>query len=270
MTASRPELEDQLAYLRKSVEDLERELAAGDVSGADYERLRARYERQAGETERELARHQAPVEPEGVTPRAGGGEQARARRSRVLASRRARLLTGGGAFACFAVAAVLLALDLAGVGPFRTTPPLPVEARVQIMLAEASVLGSRGEVPQALATYDRVLALRPAQPVALADGGWLARLAGLSQHQPALLRNGDAEIEAAVRADPGFAVARAYDGVMLLRDRHEARQALREFQAMLADRPSATLVWSVKNDAIAAFRSAGKPVPARIANAHKP
>jgi hypothetical protein len=265
---NRSDLEEELSYLRRSIEDLKAEHSAGDVSDRDYERLLARYETQAMETEHSLgAQAPASVEPGTPSGRSGsGGNRIRT----VLSTRRARLVTGWAAFSCFVAAAVLLGMVFAGVGPFASTPPLSVQARVQIMLAEASVLGSRGEITQALATYDRVLELRPTQPVALAEGGWLARLSGLSQHDGALVRNGDAEIEAAVRADPGYALARAYDGVMLYRDRGQSHLGVSEFQAMLEDHPSAALLWSVRSDAVAAFHAADVATPRQIADATKP
>ncbi|MHB1986766.1 MAG: tetratricopeptide repeat protein [Acidimicrobiales bacterium] len=254
-------LAEELDYLTCSIEDLEREHAAGDVSDSDYRRLSERYRQRADQVERALRVAGRPALAPPVA--------ARSRRAR-LRTTRARLVTGWGALGCFGIAAVLLAMSLAGVGPFAGTPLLPVRARVQIMLAEASVLGSRGEISQALSTYDRVLALRPEQPVALADGGWLARFAGLTRHNPVLVRNGDAEIEAAVRADPGYAVARAYDGVLLYIDRREPRLAVAEFGSMLDDEPSATLLWSVRPEALAAYRAAGAVPPGPIQNARRP
>ena len=279
---NRSELEEERSFLVDSLEDLEREREAGDLDQADYERLRSLYEQRAALVEEELGRSLGPGGDDGRSAVGSGGASAAVsgragrrggRPSKVatrLSTRRARLVTGWTAVGCFAAAAVLLAMSLADVGPFATTPQLSVDARVQIMLAEASVLGSKGEVTEALATYDRVLALRPTQPVALADGGWLARLSGLSQHDPSLLRNGDAEIEAAVKADPSYAVARAYDGVLLYEDRGQATAAATQFRAMLKDGPSATLLWTVRSDALSAFHAAHQPVPSEIQAATKP
>jgi hypothetical protein len=282
------ELNEELSYLRRSLDDLEREHAVGDVSDRDYERLRARYETQESEVQQALGALTpapapapaptsalAPVSGETAGEGAGGSasstRSAGANRVRnVLSTKRARLVTGWSAFTCLVLAGVLLVLSLTGVGPFATTPPLSVDARVQIMLAEASVLGSKGDVTEALATYDGVLALRPEQPVALAEGGWIARLAGLSQHEAGLVRNGDAEIEAAVQVDPGYAIARAYDGIMLYSDRHDDRLAVTQFLGMLDDHPSAPLLWSVRSYAIGAYHAARVVVPGRIADATKP
>lgn len=258
----RADLDEELAFLQASIEDLEREHSVGDVNDRDYRRLLARYERRAA-----AVRAAMPAGPASQGEAPAG--QPRRKRS-LLATRRARLLTGWGAFCCFGVALAFLVMSLAGVGPFVVTPPLSVGARVQIMLAEASVLGSRGEVTQALATYDKVLALQPAQPEALADGGWLARLAGLSEHKAGLVANGDAEIGAAVRIDPGFAIARAYEGIVLYSDKHQPRQAVADFNSMLADHPSQTLLWSVRTEALSAYKAAKETAPAAIVEAQKP
>lgn len=266
---SRTELAEELAFLARSLDDLEAERAAGDVSEPDYERLRERYLRRQDEVTRELGElvPAPPATEEGAPSKRGS--RSRARRL-VPRSRRARLLTGWGAFSCFALAALFLAMALGGLGPFAPTPSLSVSDRVQILLAEASVLGSNGKIPQAISTYSKALALEPHQPQALADGGWLLRLAGLSEKKPALVRTGDADIEAAVRFDPGDALARAYDGVLLYTDRHEAGQAVGQFGAMLSDRPSAALLWSVRPTALAAYKAAGKHVPEPLARARAP
>lgn len=262
------DLEEELAYVTRSLEDLEREHDAGDLGDEDFRRLRDRYRTQLAELEHDLALE--PVgRPDAPTGQARAGLASSSRRNR-MSSPKARLVIGWGSVICLVAASTLIVLALTHAGPFARSPQLSVDARVQIMLAEADILGSKGDVTQALATYDRVLALQPAQPVALANGGWLARLAGLSQHETSLLRNGDAEIEAAVHADPSYGLAHAYDGVLQLEDRHAPALAVQQFRAMLADAPSPTLLWSVHATAIRAFEAAHQPVPAAISGAKKP
>lgn len=248
---------EELSYVESSLRDLEAERAAGDVSERDYARLRRRYD----ERRRVLLLKgaSAPAESASTAPRPRAG-----RLAKRLASRRARLVTGWSALACFLAAATLVILDIVAAGPFASPSPLPVGARVRIMLAEAADLGSNGEVTEALATYDRVLALRPRQPEALTEGGWLARLAGIAEHEPALVRNGDAEVEAAVAAAPRSAVARAYDAVLLLEDRHEPRQAVIEFRAMLADHPSEALLRRVRTVAKVAYADSHLALPPQL------
>lgn len=264
---TRSELEEELSYIRRSLEDLEREHAAGDVSEADFGRLSARYLRQLARAESALSGYPEPSKE----AEADSGSEARQRRGgrwrRLLSTRRARLVTGWSALVSFSCAAIVLAMALAGLGPFAPSPPLGKNAQVQILLAYAEVLGSKGDVTEALAYYDRVLEISPSQPEALADGGYLARLAGIDQHDGALVRTGDAEIQAAVLADPGYAQARAYDGVVLLEDRHEPGPAVEQFAAMLSDKPSATLLSSIRSYAVEAYHETGESVPRAIADA---
>jgi hypothetical protein len=259
---SRPELEEELSYLVGSLFDLEAEKQAGDLSGADYERLKAAYSRRQEVVEKALAE----LPSEAPLP----ARRRQAPGSRLLGSRRARLVTGWGAFGCFLLAAVFLGLALSHLGPFAEPAGLSSSDRVKIMLAEASELGSSGKLRLALSTYDKVLALEPRQPEALADGGWLTRLAGLSQHEAAAVANGDAEIQAAVRIDPRLAVARAYDGVLLYSDRHEPGLAAAQFTAMLADHASSRLIRSVRSEAVASYRAVGEAIPPVFAAAKTP
>jgi hypothetical protein len=168
------------------------------------------------------------------------------------------------------VAGTLVALALAGVAPFTQSPPLNAAAQIRIELGEAGALAQKHNVLQAVAVYDKVLELDPAQPEALADSGWLVRLAGLSSKSPELITGGDAEIASAVKAAPGYALARAYDAVALYQDQHSAAAGVRELQAMLADHPSPALLYSVRAPALAAYHADGMAVPTALASAKRP
>ncbi len=265
-------LVDEGAYLSRSLEDLDREHEAGDLDHDDHVQLRERYLARAEQIASELAELDELRLDEaagmGEPPSTGGGTRHRTGSVRGwLAERRHRLLLGWSAAGCFVVAAALVGLGLAGVAPFGQSPPatLTVAAQIQTELAEASVLATDHEVVQAIDVYGRVLQLDPTQPEALADGGWLIRLAGLSGRQTSLVTDGDQQIAAAVRIAPGYALARAYDGVALFEDSHSAAGAVREFSAMLAAHPSAKLVASVRTTASQAFQAAGDSVPPAFA-----
>jgi hypothetical protein len=286
--SSEAELLDEADYLRVSLADLDREHASGELDGADYEALWARYSERVASVEDALERlSAAPAQPTAarhVVRRPGadlsgavevgappaGVEQAamssRGGAKRWLATRRHRMVFGWSAAGCFAVAATLVGLSLAGVAPFASSPPatLSVSSEIRIELAEAGVLASNKELVQAVAVYDRVLELDPEQPEALADGGWLVRLAGLSSKSSQVISGGDAEIAAAVKVAPGYALARAYDGVALFEDDHSATAAVGQFGAMLADKPTSTLVESVRSVALEAYGAAGVAVPATL------
>ncbi|MFZ0171042.1 MAG: hypothetical protein WAL04_05095 [Acidimicrobiales bacterium] len=264
---TRAELLDEAEHVRKSLEDLDREHGAGELDGADYESLRANYEERAALIEAALEGVAPPGPNESTRSETATGARPGARR--WLASPKHRMVFGWSAAGCFALAALLVSLSLAKVAPFASAPPttLSVADQVRIELAEAGVLASNKQLVQAVAVYDRVLALDPEQPEALADGGWIVRLAGLSDDSKRVVAGGDDEIAAAVRVAPGYALARAYDGVALYDDAHSPNAAATEFTAMLDDDPSAALVDSVRSTARAAYRTSGLAVPAAFSPA---
>jgi tetratricopeptide (TPR) repeat protein len=263
---SRQELLDEAEYVQRSIEDLDRERAAGELDGTDYEALHARYAERARELGDALDQlsdsASAPGSEAPVAARA-----ARPGRARRLVTPRSRLVLGWSALVSFALAALLVGLSLGGVAPFSSAPPttLSVATQIRIELAEAGVLASNRELVQAIAVYDRVLEIDPQQPEALADGGWLTRLAGLSSKNARVISGGDQEIAAAVRAAPSYALARAYDGVALYEDDHKSGAAVEQFRQMLADHPSTTLLNSIGVTARAAYRAAGVSLPAILA-----
>lgn len=266
--ARREDLSEEERFLRRSLEDLDREHAAGDLDTADYEALRANYEARSRAIDDALAELETPG-PTAQPPTRVALERPAGARG-WLSSRRHRLVLGWSAVACFAVAGTLVGLALAGVAPFAQQQPLSVATQIRIELGEAGTLAQHHDIVQAVAVYDKVLELDPGQPEALADGGWLVRLAGVSSGSARLINGGDAEIAAAVKAAPGYALARAYDGVALYQDEHSAAAAVREFAAMLADRPSNELLFSVKVPALAAYRAAGVVGPSAVVSATPP
>jgi len=266
VTKKRAVLVDEEEYLRKSLEDLDRERAVGDLDPADYEQLRQRYLARAEEIAAALAGlGNAPADAAVETEAADRTSSSPVRR--WLSDRRHRLVLGWSAAVCFALAGTLVGLGAAGVPPFgrAPNPTLDLAAQIQTELAEASVLAANHNVVQAIGVYGKVLQLDPTQPEALADGGWLIRLAGLSSKDTSLVGDGDREIAAAVRISPGYALARAYDGVALFQDAHSASASVTQFAAMLADHASATLVTSVRGTAVKAYAAAGVAVPPALA-----
>lgn len=252
------ELTDEAAFLRMSLADLDRELGAGELEPSDYEELRARYEERAGAVTEALRQLEASPGP------ALGSH--RPRRRLRLAARRHRLVLGWTAAACFAGAGVLLGLGIAGVAPFaRSSTTLSAENRIDIELAEAGVLAAHSHISLAIGTYEKVLAIDPAQPEALADDGWLVRLAGKSDSRPSLVAQGDREIAAAAALDPRYALAHGYEGVTLLQDSHNPGAAVAAFRVMLDDHPSAGMLASVRNEAVMAYAAAHQPLPASFA-----
>jgi tetratricopeptide (TPR) repeat protein len=128
-------------------------------------------------------------------------------------------------------------------------------------LVQARVLSTQGNDLDAIKLYDKVLAVSPRQPEALAYRGWLLRLSGVAGHDQALLAQGRASVEAAVAQDPSYPDARVFLGYILFQDAHDPAGATAQFRAFLADHPQAQMV-SLTSDVVAqAFAAIGQPVP---------
>lgn len=205
---ARGALEDQRDFLLRSLEDLEREHAAGDIDVADYAALRDDYTARAAGVLRALAADAAPV-PTG-----------RARQSPR------RLATVAGVVA-FAVLTGVLVAQMAGRREAGDT--ITGDARVTITekLNRAGRLGSDGDYEAAIALYDEVLVDEPQQAEALTYKGWMLFLDGDSG-------GGVRSLIAGATADPSYPDAQALLAVVLFRNGlvDEAARALARLDAL--------------------------------------
>lgn len=253
-------LERERDDLLRSLEDLEREFRAGDISESDYRELRAEYMRRTGVVLDHISRESQDI----------GGERARHRagsrlRRRLGSSRAKRVLIVALAFWLIAGVAVA-ALHFAGVrlpgesatGSLTLSEALVVEQR----LAQASTLAGMGQIAEAIAVYGQILVTVPDQRDALTYQGWLIRLSGISARSHAVVASGDAELAKAVRVAPGYADARGLDGVALAEDAHDVPGAIVEIRAMAKDHPSPTLVRALSVDVRKIYAAAKMAPPA--------
>jgi len=252
-------------FLLRSLADLDREHAAGEVSDEDYAKLRDRDRARLGTVEEALG---ALGEPE--TSDVDSKSPARASAAslrRFLGARRTRTVVGIGAAACFAVAAVLLMLAATGVRlPGETASgsvTLSSAQQVQETLDRAAILGTEGQVAEAVSLYEQVLAVDPSQPDALAYGGWLIRLSGLAGRDALAVARGDEMMQQAVAVAPGYPDAHGLYGVALYADRGDPVGAVAQFREVLGLRPSTSLVASIAPVARLAFAAAHTLLPAR-------
>ncbi|MBW8827585.1 MAG: tetratricopeptide repeat protein [Acidobacteria bacterium] len=215
-------LEEQRDFYRRSLADLDREHAAGDIDDADLATLRGDYQRRLDEVELEL----------------GGGVA-----DLPLAPRRSRRRSIG------AVAVVLAVALAAGVAVEWTAgarrPGDSASGSIRQTstgrLAQAAELAGQGKYLEALQAYDSVLKDDPRNLEGLEERGLLLlSLFMRSGGQRSLVTRGRASIDAAVRVDPTDPRARFYLGLAEKIDGDEsgARQA---FEAALRLGPSATL-----------------------------
>lgn len=161
MTAASP-LEEQRDFLLRSLEDLERERAAGDVDEHDYRVLRDDYTARAAEVLRAIEAGRSRTEP-------------RAR------SARGRLILVSCGVVLFALLAGVLVMQAAGrrdPGAFITGG---INQSVTEKLNEAGRRAGAGELDAAIALYDEVLVDDPANAEAMTYKGWLLTLSGESE-----------------------------------------------------------------------------------------
>jgi tetratricopeptide (TPR) repeat protein len=295
-TASLRDLEEERDFLLRSISDLDRELAANDLTAADYRRLRDGYTARAADVIRQLealgaraddgatAEAGEPHEPreprelqepraqlagrDSVSPAAGSVQVAARvgdRKPGRARGRRRRGIVALAVIVCFVAAA-------AGLVVARATHRLPGQTasgsvtltddqRLAQELVQARVLSTQGDDLDAIKLYDKVLAVEPRQPEALAYRGWLLRLAGAAGHDQALMAQGRASVEAAVTQDPNYPDARAFLGYSLFQDAHDPVGATAQFRAFLADHPQAQMVSLTSGVVAQAFAAIGQPVP---------
>ena len=268
-------LANEREFLRRSIEDLEGQRAAGEVDEQDFAVLDGRYRRRLAEVEAVMAASgagtaggSAPFEGRALPregPGGGSGTTAVRRLRRWLGGGRVRLVVTIAATACFVVAAGILATSLAGVrlpGESATgSVSLSSAQQVRETLDEAAVLGSEGQVAEAVRLYNQVLAADPEQPEALTYGGWLVRLAGLSAKNRLVLARGDASVARAVKVAPGYPDAHALFGVILYEDFVSPKAASLQFRDALRAGAPQSLVASVAPIAARAFAAVKEPLP---------
>ncbi len=265
-------LESEHEFLEQSIEDLERERELGEVDATDFEILQSRYRGRLQDVKAEIAGLTSSGTKQASDDAAiqNAPEVARlvppgSRWRRRLGSRRVRLSLGIAATCCFVAAASLLAASLAGVrlpGESATgSVSLSTAQQEQETLDRAAILGSEGQVAEAVQLYDEVLQKDPDQPDALAYGGWLVRLAGLAARNRVVLARGDASVARAVKVAPGFPDGHALYGVVLYLDYGRPKASVTQFRDALRTGASEELLSSVAGVAEKAFAAAKEPLP---------
>lgn len=156
----RAALEEQRDFLLRSLEDLEREHAAGDVDEHDYRALRDDYTIRAAAVLREIS--------------AGGRRSGSPTTPRSW--RRAALTIG--AVVAFAVLAGLLVGRAAGRRDIGEVATGGISQSVTEKLNEAGRRAGEGELAAAIELYDEVLVDDPGNAEALTYKGWLQTLDG--------------------------------------------------------------------------------------------
>ncbi|MEO5678039.1 MAG: hypothetical protein ABIS47_00035 [Acidimicrobiales bacterium] len=211
------ELEDERDFLLRSLDDLEAEHAAGDLEDADYTSLKQDYTARAARVLRRLEQVDDPLaaprgEPAAASARPSGrspGADARRSRSRwplLLGIAFTVALAGGSGY--------LVTRSSGERRPDQGVSGGP-DSSPATLLAEAVQLDNGGKLVEAAKLYDAVLAREPDNVVALSRRGWVLGRSGRQAGNPDLLRAGLGYLDRATGADPGYADAHAFRGLVL-------------------------------------------------------
>jgi tetratricopeptide (TPR) repeat protein len=256
-------------HLLRSLDDLDRELAAGDINQHDYETLRADYTARAAASIREAnPAFAAGFEPGKHTSERNGrlleGSSTEAQSSAETPSTRSTITTQaspsnssaqparakrspvqrlGVAFVVLGVAVGcgVAVARFAGerVGGQGLTGTVRQAASPQQVQAEKFMQIGRdnlGSDPiESLKAFDSALKIDPNLPEAMAYSGWVLRIASLSaegKDAEELLAGAIRRIDNAILADPAYPDAYAFRGVIALREQDDPKTALAAFKKL--------------------------------------
>ena len=237
----RDELEEERDFLLASLQDLEREREAGELSERDYQALHADYTARAAVVLRALERG-------GSRPAPGGSQQ-----PRPVRTRRPLVVTLGVVLLVAAVAGGAVATfssQREPGAPMTGSLPDTPSGRMQ----QALQLESEGEAAEALKIYDELIRDNPRDIAALSYRGWLLKRAGLPDQAMDSL-------DRAIAVDPKFPDAHFFRGMVLYQDRKDPAGAVTEFRLFLSNNPPPEMVPLVEDVLRRAMRDAGQAVP---------
>jgi hypothetical protein len=260
-------LNDQREFLLRSIDDAERELAAGDLTQADFDVLVLRDQQRLAEVEVALAALGPEAlddpEPTSITPTA----EIPARR-RFSPWRRVGIVA-----ACLLIVTGAVILVNHAVNPSLPGQPVTgtvTQSKVKLLaeeLTEAAVLNNNGEAVQALQLYQKVLTQDPGDPIALANSGWLEWENGNSGKSAPAERAGRTAEKQAIALAPSYWAGHLYLGLIILNQDHNPSGAITQFTKFLGDSPPDAELVDVAPLVAAGYKEAKVPYPAKLAAA---
>jgi hypothetical protein len=206
-------LEEERRFLLRSLNDLEREHAVGDVDDHDYEELKDGYTARAASVLRAIEAGQEPV-----------GDR---RRSPW------KILSVMACIAGFAILAGILVGRFSGTRLSTQTGSGAKADSVQAMIVDARGLLSTDTLA-ALKQYGEVLKVAPTNAEALAYSGWLSVQLGDSSNSTTLIDAGKDLLDRALVAAPTYPDALAFEGVVTFRYDNDAKRAVELFDRYFA------------------------------------
>jgi negative regulator of sigma E activity len=260
-TEERWHLLDEIDFFTRSLQDLDAELAAGDLSSADHDLLHRRDEAKLEELRRRL---EESIEPEPVL--AAPVEEPASKPVKVR-SRRAKWAAAIGA-AAVAAGVVLLVIQIAsprlpGQSDSGTVQENATQA-IEQSLSQANTLVGENQPIEALHVLQGVLATDPHQPTALAEAGEIEWQLGYSEHQATLMRDGRKSVNESLQADPNLALGHLFLGIILLEQDHQPAEAVGAFAKFLNESPPTPLLEQAAPTINQAYGEAGRAVPAAV------
>jgi len=230
----RTELEEERDFLLRSLDDLEAEHAAGDLEDADYRALEEDYTARAASVLRRLQHIEAPDDPGAGRkdvmvgarraprrpvnePEADPGSPTFASPAPRPPSRKARwpMLVGIAATVALAAGSGYLVTQSSGERrPDQGVSGGP-DSSPRSLLQSAIDLDNGGKLVESAKLYDAVLSAEPDNVVALSRRGWVLGRSGRQAGSVELLQQGLVYLERATRADPRYADAHAFKGLVL-------------------------------------------------------
>ncbi|HEY1830204.1 MAG TPA: hypothetical protein VGG38_08175 [Acidimicrobiales bacterium] len=256
-------LNDEREFLIRSLDDAERERAAGDLSDADYTVLVNRDRRRLAEVEAELT--QLGPDPtdraataEGATP--GSEDEAKPNERREW--RRIGIIACCFLIVAGAVLLVSHALQSSSPGqPVSGSVTLSKDQLIEQQLNQAEAYTNKKENELALQLYGVVLKEDPNDPQALADFGWLTWRAGETYKSSVFEKLGLDTLKKAVRVAPTFYKGHLYYGLVLYYQDKDYTAAAGQFTEYLADNPPDSDTNAAGSVIVDAYKQAGLPVP---------
>lgn len=215
------ELEDERRFLLASLDDLDREYAAGDVDESDYRALRDGYTARAAAVIREIESGREAVVVERAPTRWG----------RIAAITAAVIALGVGSGW---LVAHYSGQDVPDAGSL-----VDPNDKVGQLLAEARQLGPL----EAIKKFGEVLKLEPGNVEALTYSGWYARLIAVQQPEgagrTALITAASEKLKQAAEADPNYPDAQCFLAILTFRDLGDASGAKVHLDRCVASNPPA-------------------------------
>jgi tetratricopeptide (TPR) repeat protein len=206
------ELINDRDFLLRSLDDLELEHAAGDLSDDDLETMRADYQARLADVQRRI---EGDDEQSHRDAQAAMGIARAKRRTKMFLLASLVFAVGTG----FLVAGSL-GERKAGDTITGNTPQDPRTEKITELMARAQELSATDPLAS-IEAYDQVWKLNPEVVAARAYGGWQLRLyaqGAQGDQRDALLVAAKRRIDEAIEQDPTYADAYAFRAVMAARD----------------------------------------------------